>query len=397
MAKDILLSTDGRVGRMWKFQSRTPISNVPVQVPVEVAKEAMKELGAVGVEVFQHNPVNPEEKVTLTEENIENVTFPGNVATEEELIAAVKNADVKNINLTTSIKLTKTLKMAREGIVLDGHGYKVTMSGTGKAIEATKSATLKNLFIEGASDPATWSSGYALHLYGAEFVVENVTLTKMNAAMFCNKATVTLKGKVDMSGNGFGGMEVSADKAILRIQGDLLNTTEKYEKPTMWVDGTIGTSAIYGIEKFTKAVIKNQDQFYLKAANIIVPAPVAPTVTVEGLDTITVGVPAEYSVTTKKGDYAGGNVQGKFVTTAGADLIGKIEYYEVNPAAGEGWKDLSGDTFGPTAGFPMMDATSKFRITATAPGTIKQTINIVEVGTGTIVCSVDAEGSVVAG
>lgn len=125
MAKDILLSTDGRVGRMWKFQSRTPISNVPVQVPVEVAKEAMKELGAVGVEVFQHNPVNPEEKVTLTEENIENVTFPGNVATEEELIAAVKNADVKNINLTASIKLTKTLKMAREGIVLDGHGYKV--------------------------------------------------------------------------------------------------------------------------------------------------------------------------------------------------------------------------------------------------------------------------------
>ena len=107
-------------------------------------------------------------------------------------------------------------------------------------------------------------------------------------------------------------------------------------------------------------------------------APVAPTLTLAAPDTFTAGVPAEFTVSTTKGDYAGGFVKGVGGITSGAEHVEKLEYYET--AAGkEGWYELKGDSFGPASGFPLMDATSRFRVTFKDAGKVAFSVKIVTV------------------
>ncbi len=59
--------------------------------------------------------------------------------------------------------------------------------------------------------------------------------------------------------------------------------------------------------------------------------------------------------------------------------IAKLEYYEINPAYGEGWHEMEGNDFGPpTTGFPMTDATSRFRVTFNKPGTYAVTVSAIK-------------------
>ncbi len=115
-------------------------------------------------------------------------------------------------------------------------------------------------------------------------------------------------------------------------------------------------------------------------------APVAPTLTLAAPDTFTAGVPAEFTVSTTKGDYAGGFVKGVGGITSGAEHVEKLEYYET--AAGkEGRYELKGDSFGPASGFPLMDATSRFRVTFKDAGKVAFSVKIVDVGTSAEVLS----------
>ena len=396
MKQDLFVSTP-RVGRLWYLQSRTPMEHGPVKVPAEAVKAVM----AAGCQIFEHNPDNPSEKVELTEENFDtpiNELFPGNVSNEEELIAAASNAELESINLSGPIELTNTVTFTNP-IVFNGNGHKITMKGTGKALVFTKDSTINNIFIEGTlEDPETWSSAYAVQVYNGYYVINGLTATKMNAALLCGGSKVILQGSVDVSGNGFGGLEVSVSessevKPSLDISKAFIkNRTEKYAKPTIWIDSKLGAGDVFGAGAYYVAVISEQHQYYLNKKNTYAPIeepvePVSPNVTVSIPEQITVGEATEFTVSTTPGDYSG-MVKGKFETTEGSELVQKIEYYET--AGDAGWKELVGNSFGPSSGFPMMEATSRFRVTAQTSGTLSFHVDIVEVSDEKVVCSTDA-------
>ena len=97
-----------------------------------------------------------------------------------------------------------------------------------------------------------------------------------------------------------------------------------------------------------------------------------------------VGQAIEFSFTTK-GSY--GDPQKDFVIgTSNFDntnkAIEKLEYYETDANKGQGWKDLEGNSFGPSTGFPYVaDATSKFRVTFAEAGEYEFTAYILKAGT----------------
>ena len=70
--------------------------------------------------------------------------------------------------------------------------------------------------------------------------------------------------------------------------------------------------------------------------------------------------------------------------------ISKLEYYET---ADGNWYELSGD-FGPSTGFPMSNATSKFRVTFAKAGEYTFTASMKLAGTDEVLCSTQATAKV---
>lgn len=162
----------------------------------------------------------------------------------EELLQALADKD-EVITLGASFNVT-------EPIVID---YEVTIDGAGHTIS-------------GNSTEGIWESLYIVHVYRTTATLKNITLTNGDAGLLVNGSTVTLEGKVDVSGNDFGGIEVSqgsgvTEPAILNISGTITNTTEVEGKPTIWLDNL--TEGFNG-EGFEKVVMadKNQVHFYFK-------------------------------------------------------------------------------------------------------------------------------------
>ncbi len=106
-----------------------------------------------------------------------------------------------------------------------------------------------------------------------------------------------------------------------------------------------------------------------------------PTLTLNMPDTFTVGEPVEFSVTTTKGNAADNTMVIGTAEFDGAEAVEKIEYYEVKDG---NWYELTGDSFGPSSGFPLSDATSKFRVTFKEAGSYSLTVKIVKVDGGDV-------------
>ena len=99
----------------------------------------------------------------------------------------------------------------------------------------------------------------------------------------------------------------------------------------------------------------------------------------------TVGTSTEFTITTTANDDLGTMVIGNAVFSD-PSAIEKLEYYEVQD---DNWYPLVGD-FGPSTGFPMSDATSKFRVTFKKAGIYSVEIFIKSVEDGSTVCSTTA-------
>ena len=93
----------------------------------------------------------------------------------------------------------------------------------------------------------------------------------------------------------------------------------------------------------------------------------------------TVNEATEFTVTSVANDDAGKMVKGSF-DFSDPDAITKLEYYETAEGM-QGWYELTGD-FGPASGFPITDATSRFRVTFNKTGTFSVSIALKDVTTG---------------
>ena len=105
--------------------------------------------------------------------------------------------------------------------------------------------------------------------------------------------------------------------------------------------------------------------------------------------TFTVGKATEFSFSTVANDDAGVMVVGT-ANFNDPDAIEKLEYFEVKDSK---WYELKGD-FGPASGFPMSDATSKFRATFKKGGNYSFTASMKKVEDSSVLCSVDVSFTV---
>ena len=202
----------------------------------------------------------------------EDVTYT-EVSTEQDLKEAISNGE-ELVKLTDNITVEEGNLTLGEVKYFDGNGKTITFGSTGQNLVALKDATIENVTVENTVATEDWSSTYGIQCYNGTYTLKNVTSKGGNAGILVNSSNVTLQGTIDVSGNKFGGIEVSKSSspqlpnATLNINGaTIVNTTEEYAKPTIWTDGEGNT--VNGAETmFTDSEIKEgQVQYYLVESN----------------------------------------------------------------------------------------------------------------------------------
>ncbi len=143
------------------------------------------------------------------------------VATKDELIAAINDPGVKTINLTKDITTTAKTTITRD-VTINGNGHKIAID---------------------TEDNTVWDGLYVLQAYKCNVTISDITLTGGNAGLLVQGSKVTVKGTLDVSGNGFGGIELAkagdAMPSLVLTDAEVLNTTEAYKLPTIWEDPTL--------------------------------------------------------------------------------------------------------------------------------------------------------------
>lgn len=202
----------------------------------------------------------------------EDVTYT-EVSTEEDLKSAISNGE-ELVKLSDNITVPEGNLDITGVKYFDGNGKTITFETTGQNFVARKDATIENVNVDNTVATEDWSSTYGIQCYNGNYVIKNCKVTNCNAGILVNSSNVTLQGTIDVSGNKFGGIEVSKSSspqlpnATLNINGaTIVNTTEEYAKPTIWTDGEGNT--VNGAEAmFTNSEIKEgQVQYYLVESN----------------------------------------------------------------------------------------------------------------------------------
>lgn len=207
------------------------------------------------------------------------------VSTYDELVAACKNPDASTIviknNMVASCQITP-----EHMVTIDGENHEVTANityedhnayGAGiRFVAANDGSIVKNLTVYGPNTtPDGWDEGeYAIKIYDAgNITVEDSTFSKANAGALIHGSNVTFNGTIDVSGNEFGGIEVS-NGAVLTINGTIVNSTEAPDKPTLWTnDGDTTVGVINGTfaSSLTSKHIdeKSQTYYYINPENAV--------------------------------------------------------------------------------------------------------------------------------
>lgn len=249
-----------------KFNLRDNWKEVPVEMESEEELVILIETSeAWALLVHKAEEMNLElttEDVTYTE-----------VASEEDLKNAISNGE-ELVKLSDNITVPEGNLDITGVKYFDGNGKTITFGTTGQNFVARSNATIENVNVDNTVATEDWSSTYGIQCYNGNYVIKNCKATNCNAGILVNSSNVTLQGTIDVSGNKFGGIEVSKGSAsglgnaTLNVNGaTLVNTTEEYGKPTIWTDGEGNT--VNGVESmFANSEVKpNQVQYYLVEAN----------------------------------------------------------------------------------------------------------------------------------
>jgi len=180
------------------------------------------------------------------------------ISTMEAFNAAVAGT-VPEINITASFTTAEELVVSRP-VSIKGNGNTISFSGN-------------------TSD--AWNGIYVLQIYNAtDVTIEDIGLSGGDVGLLVNGSTVTLGGTINVSGNEFGGIESSQGSGVgapvLTVtDATIVNSTEAYQLPTAWEDGTTGV-AIVGFDGTSSTTVKaGQVQYYLDVGNTFKTASVA--------------------------------------------------------------------------------------------------------------------------
>jgi ACT domain-containing protein len=176
-------------------------------------------------------------------EQIDGLTV--NVTDQEGLETALADEEVAMINVTENINIDKTINVDRP-IIIKGveTGSSVIFENTdGFEFVNAGNVKLENIKIEINDNEEGWQGLYGIQAYGkSKIVFKNISVTGADGAILVNGAEAVLDGTVDVSGNEFGGIEVSkgADvetmPKLIGVAENLKNDTESASNPTIWID-----------------------------------------------------------------------------------------------------------------------------------------------------------------
>ena len=185
------------------------------------------------------------------------------VNNETELKEAINNADIKTIELGSDIDITETIVVMSEKTI-DGKNHTITYKG---------------LFKGGVSDNTVWGNNtngrgvYIIQVYNTSATIKDIKLTGGNAGLLINGSNVELKGTIDVSGNGFGGIELGQGSGVTNTPAvalndvKLVNTTETSDKPTLWIDTTPEVAEKISVtvngEKLASSIVDGKVNVYL--------------------------------------------------------------------------------------------------------------------------------------
>lgn len=202
------------------------------------------------------------------------------VSDQTGLEEAIADPEVKTIAISSPVTLDKELQLRNSGTTFNGNNETISSDTEGKVLTFWNDGTTVNdLVVESTADNTDWHSSYNVQFYTGTHKLKNAKLSGGNAGIIVNAATLTLEGTIDVSGNTFGGIEVSKGAAeglsagVLNINGaTLINITEEYGKPTIWIDGnTNDVGIVNGAESMTMIEKDGQKQYYLDASHAVDP------------------------------------------------------------------------------------------------------------------------------
>ena len=176
------------------------------------------------------------------------------VNNEAELIAAAADPNVTGFGIKSSFEVHQTIVFSNRPVWIDANNNTITYAG-------------------GATNG--WHGEYVFQAFKSKLQLKNIKLTGGDAGVYANGAELVLQGKVDVSGNEFGGIEVSQGKKVttpasLRLDPGttLVDTTEKLGLPAVWTDDADTADAtVTGPFTLATHVKPNQKQYYLNAEN----------------------------------------------------------------------------------------------------------------------------------
>ena len=158
------------------------------------------------------------------------------VNNEAELKEALNDSNIKTIILGSDIETTEKINIMRD-VTIDGNNKTIKYVGTFGSSDS--------------SDNTVWGGIYVLQIYKSNVTLKNIKLTGGNAGLLINGGHATFVGKIDVSGNGFGGIELGLGSGVttppkLTISDDasIINTTESPDKPTIWVPENTNNAVI---------------------------------------------------------------------------------------------------------------------------------------------------------
>lgn len=205
------------------------------------------------------------------------------ITDESSFTNAVTDTSVGSIEFSAPLNMSSETQITHK-ITIDGNNQPITTSAQGKVLTFMAGANCNNIIIESTADNTDWHSSYGIQFYTDENTLSNSKFSGCNAAILVNGGKLTLNGTIDVSNNTFGGIEVSKgsaeglDISILDVtNANIINTSEEYGKPTIWIDGiTDEAGKVIGVSNMTKIIFTKEDgtqqiHYYLNSKNTIKP------------------------------------------------------------------------------------------------------------------------------
>ena len=179
------------------------------------------------------------------------------VSNQTELKEALANENIEVIVLANDIETTEKINITRP-VIIDGNNKTIRYVGTFGSSQS--------------KDNTIWAGIYVLQVYKTTATIKNIKLTGANAALLVNGSNVKLEGTIDVSGNGFGGIELGKGKDVttsphlsLDSINQIINTTETENAPTLWtpIDTEGAILEVAGV----KYTLKANEEFSLLELN----------------------------------------------------------------------------------------------------------------------------------